>query len=438
MKSKKVWRESDTNYRPISTVLDSIIDRRGLTATKIGGKWENRDGIPVISANNIKHGLFVEMNSAKRINAELFEKWMPIKLKRGDVLLVSEGATFGELLYLGESLKAALGQRLFAIRCNNDYDSRYLYYYLKSKKGQQELRTRTTGTSVLGIRQSELRQIVIPDIRIEEQREIADILGSIDDKILLNRQMNTILEAMSGAIFKRWFVDFEFPNEESKPYKSSGGRMLHNEMLAKDIPADWHVDKLGNYARIKGRIGWKGLQVSEYITEGPYIIGGQEFENGHVNWDKCSHVSEERYKESPEIMLKEKDILMTKDGTIGKLAYVEKLKERATVASHIHVIRSDSTKITQLYLLNYFKSSTFRRMVEGKISGSVVPALLQSDMANMPIVLPTADVVQKFELIAHAIQSKIDLNSESAFVLEKVRETLLPLVISGKIRVPVH
>ena len=242
----------DTEYRPINEFLDLIIDHRGLTATKIGGKWENNDGVPVISANNIKNGLFVEMNSLKRINEELFEKWMPEKLRKDDVLLVSEGATFGELLHLGETLKAALGQRLFALRCNHNYDGQYLYYFLKSKKGQQELNARTTGTSVLGIRQSELLQILVPVTPLQEQKSIGDTLGTIDEKIRLNQEMNKLLELLGQTVFERWFIDFEFPNQEGKPYKSSGGEMVESE-LGRPIPSKWEIKELGEIATIASK-----------------------------------------------------------------------------------------------------------------------------------------------------------------------------------------
>src|SRR5690554_5498538 len=130
-------------YKPLDQVLDLIIDHRGKTATKLSGQWQS-DGVPVISANNVSQGQFVEMDATKHITEELFNKWMPIRLEQGDVLLVSEGATFGEVLYLNDKLRAALGQRLFALRCNKNYDGRYLYYYLKSRLGQSELNSKTT------------------------------------------------------------------------------------------------------------------------------------------------------------------------------------------------------------------------------------------------------------------------------------------------------
>ena len=137
-------------------------------------------------------------------------------------------------------------------------------------------------------------------------------------------------------------------------------------------------------------------------------------------------------------MLTESDILMTKDGTIGKLAFVDQLREPATVASGIFVIRSNSPIINQMCLWSYFKSDTFRWLVETRIEGSVVPHLYQRDITDLQILLPTQRVASQFESVALGIQRKIAANSEFSLKLDTIRDLLLPKLMSGKIRVPVE
>jgi type I restriction enzyme S subunit len=180
------------------------------------------------------------------------------------------------------------------------------------------------------------------------------------------------------------------------------------------------------------------LQISEYVEAGPRIVGGTQLIDGRVNWNECPCITKQRYDESPEIMLRQSDILMTKDGTIGKLAYVDEVKEPATVASGIFVIRSNSSAINQMCLLSYFKSYKFGKLVESRIEGSVVPHLYQRDIAGMLIVVPSAQIATKFELMLTVFQQRLDLNSKSSLVLEKTRNALLPKLMSGKIRVPVQ
>jgi type I restriction enzyme S subunit len=232
--------------------------------------------------------------------------------------------------------------------------------------------------------------------------------------------MINTLEKMLRTIFKSWFLDRKIQEKKSV-------------MGTNNVPAGWHVDKLGNLASIKGRIGWKGLQVSEYVGDGPYIIGGKQLINGHVNWDSCPKVTIDRYNESPEIMIRQGDILMTKDGTIGKLAYVDKLNYEATVASGIFVIRSKSSYIGQMYLLNYFRSESFQRLVESRIEGSVVPHLYQKDLIDLKVILPPLNIVQKFESLAIGIRCQIASCSQIVYHLKNMLDELLPRLISSEI-----
>jgi type I restriction enzyme S subunit len=190
------------------------------------------------------------------------------------------------------------------------------------------------------------------------------------------------------------------------------------------IPEHWEIDKLENHLIIKGRIGWKGLQISEYVKDGPFIVGGLQIKNNNVIWEECAHVTPSRYEESPEIMLRESDILMTKDGTIGKLAYIKKLADKATVASHIHVIRKKTNKVLPQFLFYFFKSPRFQNMIESKISGSVVPALTQKDINNTVFPIPPIQEQQSIGIILSDLDSKIELNRKMNKTLKSIGQVI--------------
>jgi type I restriction enzyme S subunit len=190
------------------------------------------------------------------------------------------------------------------------------------------------------------------------------------------------------------------------------------------IPIDWEIDKLENHVIIKGRIGWKGLKVSEYIKSGPYIVGGLQLINDRVNWNLCEKVTLERYEESPEIMLKVGDILMTKDGTIGKLAFIDSLPNKATAASHIFVIRNNSKKLDQVFLFYYFKSSVFRNLIESRIEGSVVPALYQRDITKLKVTLPPIEEQKAIAYFLGVLDNKIELNRKINHTLDRICQLL--------------
>ena len=190
------------------------------------------------------------------------------------------------------------------------------------------------------------------------------------------------------------------------------------------IPSIWEVDKLENHLIIKGRIGWKGLKTSEYTYDGPFIVTGIQIKDDKVVWEECSHITKERYEESPEIMLRENDILMTKDGTIGKLAYIENILHEATVASHIHVIRKKSEKILPRFLFYVFKSPRFKNLIESKISGSVIPALTQKDINSTVFPIPSFKEQKKISKILRDLDRKIQNLQKQNKILEQIAQTV--------------
>ena len=395
-------------------------------------------GIALIRSQNVLNNRFVS-DGLVYIDEKIAKEMENVEVLKQDVLLNITGDSVARCCTVPDSvLPARVNQHVSIIRTSAKYlDPVFLRYYLTSPRMQSYmLSIAQSGGTRNALTKGTIENFVVPKPDLREQREIADILSNLDSRISLNDETNKTLESIGEAIFKCWFIDFEFPNEEGKPYKSSGGEMVYNEESGKEMPKEWKVDRLGNYTIIKGRIGWKGLEVSEYVKTGPRIVGGTQLVDGHVNWDECPCVTKERYDESPEIMLRQADILMTKDGTIGKLAYVDELKEPATVASGIFVIRSNSSVVNQMYLLSYFRSDSFGKLVESRIEGSVVPHLYQRDIANILITLPNAQTAEKFALILGAIQQKIDTNSESLLLLRKIRDALLPKLMSGRIRVP--
>jgi len=181
--------------------MEAIIDYRGKTPEK------TKSGIPLITAKVVKGGRIEPTD--EYIAAEDYDSWMRRGLpKAGDVVMTTE-APLGEIAQLG-SEQVALAQRLITLRGKqNLLDNRFLKFLMQSDDVQVQLRARASGTTVLGIKQSELRKTTLTLPPLDEQRAIAHILGTLDDKIELNRRMNETLEAMARALFKSWFVDFE-------------------------------------------------------------------------------------------------------------------------------------------------------------------------------------------------------------------------------------
>lgn len=372
----------------------------------------------------------IALGSSEDVNSNKFE------FKSGQILFGKLRPYFRKV-YLPR-FDGVCSTDIWVIDTKNDNDNIFFFYFFTDRRIINEANNSSEGTKMPRAKWDYLEKLEYPIPPLSEQKSIAKILSDLDSKIELNQQMNKTLETTGGTLFKHWFVNFEFLNEDGKPYKSSGGEMVHSEELDKEIPKGWEVGELSKFVTVKGRIGWKGLKKSEYLDEGYAIINGEQFVDDSIEWDNCGRITKERYEESPEIILIEDDILMTKDGTIGKLAYLVHVPEPTTVASGVFVIRNFSENITQRYMYFFFKSKFFERVVESRIEGSVVPHLYQRDIEKIKILIPSKEVLKKFDSVATMTLRTLEKNRKENRILIKIRDSLLPKLMLGKIRVPIE
>lgn len=193
----------------IADVLELVIDHRGKTPKKLGFDDFHCSGYPVLSAKHVKTSGLTSLDSIRYANESMYNKWMKVPLQKGDVILTSE-APMGETYYIDGSVQYLLGQRVFGLRPKQELiEPLYLLSWLSSQVGQSKLKERATGSTVQGIKQSELLKVEIELPPLFVQRAIAVNQSSISEKIQLNSKINQTLEQMAQAIFKSWFVDFE-------------------------------------------------------------------------------------------------------------------------------------------------------------------------------------------------------------------------------------
>ena len=206
------------------------------------------------------------------------------------------------------------------------------------------------------------------------------------------------------------------------------------------IPAHWNVDRVGRTTYVKGRIGWKGLRSEDFIDEGPFLITGTDFHEGSINWKNTYHVNTERYEEDPFIILKEDDVLITKDGSIGKVAYVNKLPGPTTLNSGIFVTRPLKNKYLQRYFFWIISSNIFKEFIDYNSSGSTILHLYQNVFERFFFPLPPdLDEQKKISNILDKKITKIDLLIKKHYLkidkLKEYRNSLISTSVTGKIRI---
>jgi type I restriction enzyme S subunit len=166
-------------------------------------------------------------------------------------------------------------------------------------------------------------------------------------------------------------------------YKDSGVEWLGQ------VPEHWEIEPLKYNSYVKGRIGWQNLRSDEFTEEGPYLITGMHFKDGSVDWGSCFHITKDRYAIAPEIQVRIDDVLITKDGSIGKLAHIRELPDKASLNSHLLVVRPLDGRYNSRFLYLLLSSSAFRTHIELNQSGVTFQGITQEAVVRFPLVLPS-------------------------------------------------
>ena len=186
------------------------------------------------------------------------------------------------------------------------------------------------------------------------------------------------------------------------------------------IPEEWEVIKVKFFTYMKGRIGWQGLKADEFIDEGPYLVTGTDFKNGRVNWDTAYHISQKRYEQAPEIQLKQGDLLVTKDGTVGKLALIDELPDSASLNSHLLVLRPLFNRYDNHFLYYVLSSLEFKNYFQKVSIGSTMDSLSQEKMGEFIFALP--NINEQNSISRYLDKKTVQLDKAKALLEEQIQK----------------
>lgn len=405
-------------WRPLIDVVSEIIDRRGVTPIKLGGNFTNV-GHRVISAKVIKDGL-VDLNAdeARYVDADVYKRWMKSPLRTDDVIMTSE-APLGELAYLKIDVDWVLGQRLFAIRPRaGSLNGQYLYYALKYSKVRDDLIARSSGTTVMGIRQAELWKVEIPVPCFKEQCAIAHILGTLDDKIELNRKQIETLEAMARTLFKAWFVDFEAVRAKMDGRWQRGQSLPGLTAHLYDLFPDRLVDsELGEIPE-----GWEIGRVSDFLS----LAYGKSLPAGSRNPGVVPVYGSggvTGYHDTS--LLDVETVIVGRKGTVGSL-YWEPLP-----CFPIDTVFYVQPLVPLPFCYHLLESLPLSDMN----TDAAVPGLNRENVYRLEVVAPPQLLIKEFSDLARKFRDQIFRLHAETRILAQLRDTLLPKLLSGELRV---
>ena len=305
----------------------------------------------------------------------------------------------------------------------------YLMLWFRRKEFDRQCWFYTDADVRGGLHLDALKSIEIKVPSIEEQRQIVEQYQSIANKIKVNEQICEKLEATAQALYKHWFVDFEFPNEQGKPYKSSGGKMVWNEELGKDIPEGWEVGRLGNICSVLNGYAFN----SEYysFSDGIKVLRGENVTEKALRWDTLKYFDGEVNTRIEKCFLKANDIVIGMDGSkVGKnWSMVGEYELPMLLAQRVACLRS---KGIQYFLYQTLINLNFEYYCSQVHTGTSIPHISTKQIEQFQIIIPTICILDDFEKLMLNLRYLIDNRNNQNQKLTQLQSLLLSRLAVGE------
>lgn len=417
----------------VSDLCDLIVDCVNKTAPTVPYKT----AFKMLRTTNVKNGK-IDTQNCRFVEKKTFDKWTRrAKVERGDVLLTRE-APMGEVGLVNFEENVFLGQRLVQYRANpKKLDSNFLLYSFLSPDLQYQFRRHSgTGSTVSHIRVPDCTEFEIPLPPLAEQQKIAAVLSALDAKIDCNNRINAELEAMAKTLYDYWFVQFDFPfdfaagklAQNGKPYKSSGGKMVYNPTLKREIPAGWRGGIAADLLIFNPSISLKtnteapyldmnALPLSGFMTDMPdrkSFKGGAKFQNGDVVVARITPCLE--------------------NGKTGLITFLQS-EEVGFGSTEFIVIRGKKNPLSG-FASQLSRSASFRQYAISNMTGTSGRKRIDaSTLETYSLPLPPESILLLYEQATTSLYAKMTNNTRENQHLTQLRDWLLPMLMNGQVTV---
>lgn len=402
-----------------------------------------------------------KFSSTEFVSSERDQLLRKGKLQREDVVLTTRG-TVGNVAYYDSSIPfdhIRINSGMVILRSDDTKIlPRYLYLFLRSKLFEDQVIALQSGSAQPQLPIRDIKRVEIKVPSVTEQKTIAHILGSLDDKIELNRQMNETLEAMAQALFKSWFVDFDpvidnalaagnaIPDEfaeraeQRKTIERKDNadiqKLFPDEFEFTEemgwIPKGWEVKESGDLFDVRD-----GTHDSpKKSDEGKYLITSRHITSGVIDYPNAYLISQDDFDEVNKRSLVESyDILITMIGTVGVSMLV--LQDEIDFAiKNVGLFKTSNNKSYAVFFYLYLNSNYMTQFLDSRLAGTTQKYLTLKVLRALPVVTPDNKTLSHFVNNMSPIFKKIHSNHEQIGILAKLRDTLLPKLMSGEIRIP--
>lgn len=368
---------------------------------------------PYIRVIDMREG-YVDTSELKYVPDEAFSAIQNYRIYKDDIY-ISVAGTLGIVGQIPAHLDGANltenANRVTNIKCN----VKYLMYWLMSSTIQNIIsQTQTLGAQPkLALTRIRNFPVILPSI--QEQEKIVEVLSDVD----------TLITDLQKLIRKKKDI-----RQGTMQMLITGKRRLDG------FDGEWVKINLSKNSKLKARIGWQGLTTAEYLDEGySYLITGTDFKDGQIDWNGCHYVDYNRYEQDPNIQVSNGDLLLTKDGTIGKVAYVADLTRPATLNSGVFLVKPITDAYTAHFMFYVLESSVFKAFLQQLSAGSTINHLYQKDLVKFDLyVPPTKEEQEAIAGILFDMDSDIHRLEKKLSKYQKIKQGMMEELLTGKVR----
>ena len=350
--------------------------------------------------------------------------------RQGDVLVANIRPYLKKVWYADS--EGGCSSDVLAFRAKNGHCPSFLYTVLMQDAFFDYAMSGAKGSKMPRGDKDQIMRYELPTFTPLEEENIGNMMIDIMSKINVNRQINDNLEAMAKQLYDYWFVQFDFPNEEGKPYKSSGGALVYNEKLKREIPQGWHCYELNKWLEIKSGFAFKS---ETYISKGKFkVVTIKNVQDHHLDTSSCDYVYEIPQGMKEWCSLSVNDRLISLTGNCGRLCIVT--ENDLLLNQRVGLLACNDEYIDYAYLL--LSSEEYQTLSNNLAKGAAQANLSPVDLCKNIAVLPKLDVLEKFNRQIKPIVTSYIQNEIQIAELTKQRDELLPLLMNGQASVNYH
>ncbi|EQC3365162.1 restriction endonuclease subunit S [Vibrio cholerae] len=351
------------------------------------------------------------------------------KVLAGSVIFPKRGASILSNKIRVLKYDSFMDTNLMALTCHHGLDELFLYNQLTYRGLDSVADT----TSIPQINNKHISPYLVPLPRKAEQTAIANALSDVDALISELKKLIAKKQAIKTATMQQLLTGRTRLPQFA--LRADGTPKGTKPSELGEIPEDWERISIGRDTVLKARIGWQALTTKEYQTTGDiYLVTGTDFDSGAVKWERCFYVSEWRYKQDQNIQLRNDDVLITKDGTIGKVGYVTALSRPATLNSGVFVVRPKNNNLMQRFLFYVLTSRVFDDFINRITAGSTITHLYQKDFVNFEFSAPCIEEQTAIATILSDMDEEIQALEQRLGKTRQIKQGMMQELLTGKTR----